>query len=378
MRPYDFSRLDALVIEHLDRTFPCAQIEILVEGAPVYGRVFGYLDPETRTHPVTCDTRFDLASVSKLFTVTAFMTLVEQNRVALDQPVVEVLPEFTGLRPITPYPDPLQPGAHIRVETSDLAPVDAQSITFRHLLAHNSGLPAWLPLWQIAKREERRIAALQAAFAYPPGAHVIYSDIGLILLGFAMEKVAAQSLDQIIRERVTAPLGLDSVGHGPIPREMAAPTEYFAHQNRRMCGEVHDENARSFGGVAGHAGLFGTARDVAKLGEMFRQGGSALLKQETLAEMTRVQSEEGAVRRGLGFLLWSPDPVASSHPLSEKAFGHMGFTGTSLWIDPARELVIACLTNRVYYGRTNADAIAAFRLALHRAVSMIVEGSGSV
>ena len=100
MKPYDFSRLDALVIEHLDRTFPAAQIEILVEGAPVYSRVFGYLDPETRTRPVTSDTRFDLASVSKLFTVTAFMTLVEQNRVALDRPVVEVLAEFTGLRPM--------------------------------------------------------------------------------------------------------------------------------------------------------------------------------------------------------------------------------------------------------------------------------------
>jgi CubicO group peptidase (beta-lactamase class C family) len=376
MRLYDFSRVDALVNEHLDRTFPAAQIEILVDGAAVYSKVFGYLDPETRTRPTTPETRFDLASVSKLFTVTAFMTLVEQNRVALDQHVAEVLPEFTGTRPITPYPDPLRPGAQIQIEPRDLAPVDAHSVTFRHLLAHNSGLPAWLPLWQIAKREERRTAALQTAFAYPTSTHVGYSDIGLILLGLAIEKIASQSLDQIIRERVTAPLGLESVGFGPIPREMAAPTEFYAHQNRQMCGEVHDENAWSFGGVAGHAGLFGTARDVGKLGEMFRQCGGGLLQADTLAEMTRVQSQEGALRRGLGFLLWSPDPTASSHPLGEKAFGHTGFTGTSLWIDPARDLVVTCLTNRVYYGRTNADAIAAFRLALHQAVSVIVEGSG--
>jgi CubicO group peptidase (beta-lactamase class C family) len=372
MRPRDFSRLDALVTEHLDRTFPSAQIEILVDGAAVYSKVFGYLDPETRTRPTTLETRFDLASVSKLFTVTAFMALAEQSRVGLDEPVAAVLPEFTGPRPITPYPDPLQPGAQVQIVPRYLAPADAQSVTFRHLLAHNSGLPAWLPLWRTTKREERRVAALRAAFAYPTGTHVVYSDIGLILLGLAMEKIAGQSLDQIILELVTAPLGLESVGYGPIPCEMAAPTEFYAHQNRRMCGEVHDENAWSFGGVAGHAGLFGTARDVAKLGEMFSQGGT-LLKVETLAQMTRVQSQEGMLRRGLGFLLWSPDPAASSHPLDERAFGHTGFTGTSLWVDPMRNLVIACLTNRVYYGRNNADAIAAFRLALHQGVSTILE-----
>jgi CubicO group peptidase (beta-lactamase class C family) len=375
MRTHDFSRLDVLVNEHLDHTFPSAQIEILVDGAAVYSKVFGYLDPETRTRPTTPETRFDLASVSKLFTVTAFMTLVEQNRVGLDQPVADVLPEFTGPRPITPYPDPLQPGAQVQIVPRDLPPADAHSVTFRHLLAHNSGLPAWLPLWRTAKREERRAAALRTAFAYPIGTHIVYSDIGLILLGWAMEKIAGQSLDQIILERVTAPLGLESVGYGPIPREMAAPTEFYAHQSKRMCGEVHDENAWSFGGVAGHAGLFGTARDVAKLGEVFRKRGT-LLKAETLAEMTRVQSQEGTLRRGLGFLLWSPDPAAVSHPLGEQAFGHTGFTGTSLWVDPARDLVIACLTNRVYYGRNNADAIAAFRLALHQAVSTIVEGTG--
>ncbi len=372
---HDFSRVDALVAEHLGKTFPAAALEILVAGAPVYRRAFGHLDPETTLEPATFETKFDLASVSKLFTVTAFMTLVEQGAVGLDHPVATVLPEFSGPRPIAPYPDPLHPGAVIHVVPPGAEPADAGQVTFRHLLAHNSGLPAWLALWKLDRREDRRDAALGAPFSYPTGSHVLYSDIGLILLGFAVERLTARPLDQVVHERVARPLGLTSIGYGPIPPEQAAPTEYYAHQNRRMRGEVHDENAWSFGGVAGHAGLFGNVHDVGMLGEMLRRGGPPVrrggppvLRGETVAEMTRLQSEEGAVRRGLGLLLWSPDPGAASHPLSEHAFGHMGFTGTSLWVDPARELVVACLTNRVYYGRENADAIGAFRVALHRVI----------
>ncbi len=370
---YDFARVQALVAEHLNKTFPAAQIEIRVDGSVVYREDFGYLDPETKTRATTAETRFDLASVSKLFTVTAFMTLVEENRVALDQPVSEILPEFSGRRPIAPYPDPLQPGSFVPVVPPTDSRADAGSVTFRHLLAHNSGLAAWLPLWRIGTREERRAAAFSAPFAYPTGTHVVYSDIGLILLGWAMEKITAQSLDQIVRARVTAPLGLSSVGYGPLMCDDVAPTEFYAHQNRRMCGEVHDENAWSLGGVAGHAGLFAKVRDVALLGEMFRRGGAPILDCETVAEMTRLQSEDGLVRRGLGFSLWSNDPTASGYPFSPQAFGHTGFTGTSVWIDPPRDLVVACLTNRVYYGRGNPQAIVDFRVALHRAVCACVD-----
>jgi CubicO group peptidase (beta-lactamase class C family) len=363
---FDFARVQALVAEHLNRTFPAAQIEIRVGGSVVYHEDFGHLDPETKTRATTAETRFDLASVSKLFTVTAFMTLVEEGRVALDQPVSQILPEFSGPRPIAPYPDPLRPGSLIQIVPPTDALADAGAVTFRHLLAHNSGLAAWLPLWRIGKREERRDAAFNAPFAYPTGTHVVYSDIGLILLGWAMEKITAQSLDQIVRARVTAPLGLASVGYGPLACDDVAPTEFYRHQNRRMCGEVHDENAWAMGGVAGHAGVFGNARDVALLGEMFRRGGAPILRRETVAEMTRVQSEDGLVRRGLGFALWSNDPTASGYPFSPVAFGHSGFTGTSLWVDPAHDLVVACLTNRVYYGRGNPQAIGDFRVALHR------------
>jgi len=366
----DFSKLDALFNQHINRTFPAAQIEIRVGGESVYSNVFGYLDPEQTTKPTNQQTKFDFASVSKLFAVAAFMTLVEENRVALDQRVCEVLPEFIGERAITPYPDPLKPGASVEIVPATNARADASRITFRNLLAHNAGLPAWLPLWKIDSREKRRDAALQSTFSYPIGERVVYSDIGLILLGFAIEKIAGQSLDQAVRQHVTAPLNLASIGYGPIPCDNIAPTEFYAHQNRRMCGEAHDENAWSLGGVAGHAGVFGCARDLMSFGEALRT--NRLLKPATLQEMTRLQSQDGAVRRGIGFALWSPDPGAASNPLSEKSFGHLGFTGTSLWIDPTRDLVVACLTNRVYYGRNNADAIGAFRVALHRAICEII------
>ena len=369
-----FSTINSLIEQHLGKTFPAAQIEILLGGRSVYSNAFGLLDPANPQSPITnLESRFDLASVSKLFTVAAFMTFVEQGRVSLDQPVREILSDFSGERAITPYPDPLQPGMFVSVVPENNLRANADTITFRNLLVHNSGLPAWLPLWKSATRKQRRDTALRCNFSYPPGTRVVYSDIGLIILGFALEKLAGQSLDTTVHERVTAPLGLNSIGYGPIPCDNVVPTEFYAHQNRRMCGEVHDENSWSLGGVAGHAGIFGNAHDVASFGEALRV--NRLLKHETLAEMTRLQSQDGGVRRGIGFALWSPDPEAASNPLGERSFGHLGFTGTSLWIDPMRDLVVACMTNRVYYGRNNANVIGTFRVALHRAIVEIVDRS---
>ena len=368
----NFSALETVFQEHLNKTFPAAQMVIQLRGETIYEKAFGFLDPDSQLQISNRQTRFDLASVSKLFTVTAFMTFVEEKRIALDQRVSEILPEFTGTRAIAPYPDPLHPGVFITVAPDDGTRVDASQVTFRNLLAHNSGLPAWLPLWRLDAREERRAIALTCSFCYPTGMQVIYSDIGLILIGFALEKIGSRSLDAIVHERVSTPLELKSIGYGPIPPENVAPTEFYKHQNRRMHGEVHDENAWSLGGVAGHAGVFGTAHDLATFGQALRT--NRLLKSETLAEMKRVQAQDGAVRRGLGFALWSPDPASVSNPLSEKSYGHTGFTGTSLWIDPTRELVIACMTNRVYYGRENSNAISEFRVAMHRAICEVVDG----
>ncbi len=216
-----------------------------------------------------------------------------------------------------------------------------------------------------------------APFAYPPSATVVYSDIGLLLVGFAIERLTGATLREAVRERVTAPLSLATVTYGPIPCAMAAPTEFYAHHGRRMCGEVHDENAFAFGGVAGHAGLFGTAQDVAAFGEALRGAWAGTretpLRRETLAEMTRLQAQQGDTRRGLGFALRSPNPNAMSYALSESAFGHLGFTGTALWIDPARALVFACLTNHVYYGRTGEDTLTPFRATLAQTIVRCIQ-----
>ncbi|MCX6047115.1 MAG: serine hydrolase [Chloroflexi bacterium] len=372
----DLSPVDALLNDAIRRRCPAAQLEIRLNGKMIGSRAYGWLDPETRQQPTQRETQFDLASVTKLFVVTAFMTLVEAGVVALDQPVYTVLPAFTGLRPIQPYENPLQLGDLVQV-TDAVGTIDASTITFRHLLTHTSGLPAWRPLFRQADATAARQMALSTFFSSPTGAHIVYSDIGLILIGLAVEQLTGSVLADAVQQRVTDPLGLHQtryhpLGNASINQNNSAPTEFCQWRQRRIVGEVHDENAARLGGVAGHAGLFSTAIDVATFGQMFLDGGQPLLRPETVQEMTRLQAEDGDIRRGLGFALWSPDPEASGNPFSQRAFGHTGFTGTTLWIDPARELVVALLTNDVYYGRAGRE-IGALRVAVHRAVVEIID-----
>jgi serine-type D-Ala-D-Ala carboxypeptidase len=206
---------------------------------------------------------------------------------------------------------------------------------------------------------------------------VSYSDIGLILLGLAVEQLTGLPLAEAVQAQVTGPLGLTATCYRPHthPQQaqtVCAPTEFCAWRQYRVIGEVHDENAAFLGGVAGHAGLFSTAHEVAAFGQSFLD--ATLLRADTIAEMTRLQAADGDVRRGLGFALWSPDPEASSHPFSPRTFGHTGFTGTSLWIDPEQALVVALLTNEVYYGRA-VRGIAPLRVAVHRMIVNAVDGS---
>jgi CubicO group peptidase (beta-lactamase class C family) len=373
----DFSAADTLLEQAVaDRICPAAQLTIRRRGRVVHERAFGWLAPETRQRPTRLDSRFDMASVTKLFTAAAFMQGVEARQVQLDQPVNSVLPEFGGLRPIQPYENPLQTGQMVTVSESG-EPVDAGQITFRQLLCHNSGLPAWRPLFQQPDAAAARQMALDTFFSYRPGERVVYSDIGLILLGISLERLAGQPLERIIRTRVLRPLSLGLTDYLPVgsqpPVGNVAPTEFCKWRQRRILGEVHDENAWILGGVAAHAGIFSTAGDVAAFGQIFLDGGAPLLCPNTVAEMTRLQAETGAVRRGLGFVLWSPDPEASSNPFSRRAFGHTGFTGTCVWIDPQRELVTALLTNDVYYGR-ETRGIGPLRVQVHRAVVESVDG----
>ena len=187
---------------------PAAQLVVRERGEVVFSRSLGWLD-EAQQHPVDDETLFDLASVTKLFTITAFLRLVEAGRVGLEQPVCSLLPEFSGLRPVRPYENPLQWGAFVSIGgEGELPPVDAGQTTFKQLLTHTSGLPAWRAFKDQPDAEAARRLALETTFAYLPDTRIVYSDVGLILLGMALERLTDSSLDEVIAQQVTRPLGL--------------------------------------------------------------------------------------------------------------------------------------------------------------------------
>jgi CubicO group peptidase (beta-lactamase class C family) len=383
----------------LDAVFPAAVLLVAKRGGVVFHRAYGRIrvDPEPCQRPMQTDSLFDLASVTKLFTATAFMTLVEAGHVALDTPVADVLTEFNGVRPISETEDPLAKTVVQADPEFAGQEIQARQVTFWHLLTHTSGLAAWRSLYRengdevgkvplphkvSAEKRMRRVAAIHGlyGFAYPPGARVVYSDLGVILLGEAVARLAGTSLDAYVRQAVLEPLGLTQTTYNPlangVPSGRIAPTELCAWRQRRCVGEVHDENAASLGGVAGHAGLFSTAWEVAVLGQMYLNGGSygdvRVLSPETVTEMTRVQVNLEDNPRGLGWLQRSEAWSTSGRLFGPHSYGHTGFTGTSLWVDPDRELVVVLLTNRVYYGR-DPDGIVNFRPRLHDAVVEALE-----
>ncbi len=373
------------IIQKAQPRVPAAQLCVLRHGVTIYKNSFGYLDPETKQQAVQDDTRFDMASVTKLFTTSAFMSMEEDGLISLDTCISQVLPVFSGKRPVAPYEAPLEEGSFLDVSAGHLQHVDAGKVTFRQLLSHSGGLPAWRPLYLLANRSAAKWSVLSTYFSYQPGERVLYSDFDLILAGFALEALAGKRLDEVINERVCQRLGLQQTGFLPFPdpeltglppaptnqqfsnQAIFAPTEICRWRKRRLTGEVHDENSGRLGGIAGHAGIFSTAADIAALGQSYLQPG-VLLGEKTIAEMTRQHSPQGQpVRRGIGFDLWVDDPETSAFPFSPSSFGHTGFTGTSLWIDPQRQLVVALLTNEVYYGRVNR-VIFELRKNVHQAV----------
>ncbi len=374
-------------------TFPAAVLLVQHRGQVVFYRAYGWLQPEHERLPTGTDTWFDLASLTKLFTATAFMHLVAEGKIALDTPIMEVLPELQGRFPILPGMDPyaktpLPPDPAFQGQV-----VDAGKITFWHVLTHTSGLAAWvdccqpplpgpvpLPTQVPASIRRRRLEALLRAprFVYPPGQRLLYSDVGFILLGEAIERLAGMSLPAYFELAIQRPLGMTQVAFSPldhgIPCEHIAPTEMCAWRGRRLWGEVHDENAACLAGVAGHAGLFASAEDVARLGQSFLETTERPLPHSLKGEMIREHVWMGTERRGLGWKLQTPTQSPVGRAFSSRSFGHTGFTGTSLWVDPDRELVVVLLTNRVYYGR-DGDAIARFRVRLHEAVVATVDAS---
>ncbi len=376
------------------QTAPSAALAVYVEGRLVLQRAYGCLEPETCPQPIHSGTRFDLASVTKLFTATAFLMQVAEGRVRLDDPVVSVIPEFGshGPRPIEGGQDP-HTLERLPPDTQARGPVDPATVTFRHLLTHTGGLAPWRDLFlhtgppppppghpDPVPRQERVARALGLIASYPfvdvPGRTVRYSDLGLILLGEAVARLeGVPTPAEAIHRRVLDPLGLERTTFNPPEPGLCPPTEFDARWRGRRCwGEVHDENAASLGGIAGHAGLFGPAGEVARFGLQWLRAVQGRAADWLPTEIARQAVQSQADGRGLGWVLKTPPPAYSSAGalFSPQSFGHTGFTGTSLWIDPRRELVVALLTNRVYYGR-DPQAITALRPAVHDAICRWVD-----
>jgi serine-type D-Ala-D-Ala carboxypeptidase len=365
--------VDKLLREGLGTVYTAASVEVRQRGAVIYRAAVGSLDPDGQLDPACPQTRpdtlFDFASLTKLYTASAFFRLVDGGRVTLDAPVKSLLPGFTGPRAIRPYPDPLNPGKEIEVVPPTGERFEAESVTFCHLLTHSSGLPAWINLREADTEDARREMCVTTPFAYPTGTQVLYSDVGLILLGMAIEVLTDMPLDQAMKRLVQKPLDL-TIRYGPIPPGNVAPTEFCAWRQRRIVGEVHDENSATLHGVAGHAGLFGTAADVATLGQVYLADGGGFISPRLAREATRLHIGD----RGLGWMKRSPEGSSSGKYFSADSYGHTGFVGNSIWVDPQRQLVSVLLTNRVFFGR-DPNAINDFRPRFHDTLIESLEGA---
>jgi CubicO group peptidase (beta-lactamase class C family) len=398
--PAVLDALENVIFAHLGCTFPAAALTVIQGGEVRLNDAWGWIDPDTQRAPMQPDALFDLASVTKLFTTSAFLALVSAGFVRLDDPLVTVIPEFgaSGPRPLDGGQDPhskaqLPTPDAVRGQTADPA-----RVTFYHLLTHTSGLAPWRDVFNAAgpaplppdqrdpvTREQRWEKALEALCTYPfvgqPGEGVVrYSDLGLMLLGEAVSRLFdwPGDLAETLREHLFEPLDLDTMAFNPLhlgyEHTAIVPTEDDPTWRKRRCwGEVHDENACGVGGVAGHAGLFGTAHDVAALGQAWLERDPRLkIAPDLMQSATQPHEETEGMRRGLGWMIKAREDSSAGDLFNVDSYGHTGFTGTSLWIDPQRELVVACLTNRVYPGRER-EGIHPFRRVLHDLIVKAVD-----
>ena len=327
------------------RAFPCAAIEVGGSRGPVWSHASGTLSYDD-AEAATADTVFDLASLTKVVaTSTLLMRLVDAGAVALAD--------------------------RVGVRLADWRSADREAVTVADLLEHAGGLTAHLPFFRDHHgRHDYQHAICTLPLEYAPRSRSVYSDLGFILLAFIAADAGGAPLDEQF-DAVAGALGLGELRYRPPAewRARTAPTEVDPWRGRLLRGEVHDENGWALGGVAGHAGLFGTAPAVGRFARAVLetlQGRPRLARPETFArfvERTRVPGSS----RALG---WDTMLVTSScgRSLSPASFGHTGFTGTSLWVDPVQDLYVVLLTNRVHPTRAN-EAILPVRPAVHDAVA---------
>jgi CubicO group peptidase (beta-lactamase class C family) len=320
----DFSRVRSALESACGREFTAAVARIEHRGRLVFERAYGVTRNDALARPVYCDTPFDLASLTKLFTATLALQAIAAGRLELDGPLVPVLPEWSA--------------------------GERNGITARMLLAHISGMNSGADYRAILDENVERFA-LGSDLVASPGERVIYSDLGFIVLGVVLERLTARSLDALCRS---------SFGDSPIYRpakrvRATVPATEEDGWRGRVAGFVHDEKAYLMGGVAGHAGLFGTAADVAAMTESYLGAlhgrRATVLPAQLVREATMEQADDPTLRRGLGWALKTNNDNSCGRLMTRSSFGHTGFVGTCVWADPVRDLQGVLLTNAVYFGR---------------------------
>jgi beta-N-acetylhexosaminidase len=344
-----FSEVDALIEEKIkEQAFPGAQLCIASSKGVTYYKNYGRLHYESNAEKVNNNTLYDIASLTKVIgTSTAVMKLYEDGKLRLDDPVVQYIPEF-GVK-------------------------GKRDVKIRHLLSHNSGLPAFKLYY---KQYTNAPSVLDDIYGLPllqaPGTKMVYSDLGFITLAKIVEQIVKMPIDRCVDSMFFSPLEMHNTMYAPPLKmwEQCAPTEIDNYwRMRTIRGSVHDENAALLGGIAGHAGLFSTAKDLSKIMRMFLNGGTLngkrFLKKTTISGFTKQQKNAGG--RGLGWDRRSATGSSSGAHFSSSSYGHTGFTGTSIWVDPEADLVVIFLTNRVYPTRKN-KALPRFRAPLHNAI----------
>jgi len=346
-RPGGLDAVDAVVLAGVSaKAFPGAVLAVGHDGSLAHLRPFGRLSYDADAAPVATDTLYDLASLTKVVvTTTLSMILFDEGRLDLDARVHSFFPAFSGLA--------------------------KERVTVRQLLTHSGGLLWWAPLYEELEGKKaylERIVAMD--LAYEPGTKSVYSDLGIILLGDILERLSGAPFEEMARLRVIEPLEMKDTQYRPpaalLPR--IAPTENDPWRGRLVRGEVHDENAFALGGIAPHAGLFSTASDLAHLSQMLLDGGSfdgrRIVSRATVELFTERAGVPGS-SRALGWDTPSdgegersstpgqPGYSSAGSLFSGRSFGHTGFTGTSMWMDPERDLYLILLTNRVHPTRDN-------------------------
>jgi CubicO group peptidase (beta-lactamase class C family) len=336
-------RVHAILKEACGTQFTAAVARIEHRGRVIFERAYGVTRADDLGRPVFVDTSFDLASLTKLFIATLALQLVAERRLELDDSLATILPEWR---------DDLQ-----------------SEVTLRMLLAHTSGMNSGADYRTIAN-ENVTDFALRSSLVAAPGERVIYSDLGFIALGAVLERAAGRSLAALV-----AGSRFPSLTFRPrAPQRLQIPATEEDDWRGRVQGFVHDEKAYLMGGVAGHAGLFGTAADVAELTESYlgplHARDRALLPAELVREAIAEQAGDPILRRGLGWALKTSDDNSCGRAMNGSSFGHTGFVGTCVWADPVRDLQGVLLTNAVYFGRDEdmRDLRAAFYEAMVGAV----------